>query len=778
MESGDAMTNEEYWRFFPARVSNVLSTVYEPESSEITEATRAAYYLYVEDRVPPNRWTREQFFRSAGRRGWSEAEIQRRWRSFWRLVDQLKEESSAPVLLHNPQGVGTIRLETGSSAWTFSLAFHRYTLHDIDMVVQWIRQDGWAVTEPTLVDGQEDCVSVSVKKARPHMDVSREDLMNVLVSDGKIAQCSPPSESAEPPVVPKPLKPFIDIAAIQSVLVNIVEEWGRHRNWIELYRMAFPSSQVPPLSALTRIYQLLTMEEARSGFHTFVKALDTKMSQLKDVSHSDEPSIDWEPYRLLSQRNALLGPAWQQLAQQLMQGIASRINVAETSSVAPSEGELPRAKAIWTREVEMRFRDLTLTGEIEEERAYLQTEMAGMAGWVEWQACRQLVRVGDPSGLESILLEEMALWLKDDMETVVDAIQLSEQHTRPDLVLILRELLPFQVSQEIHLAAARSYVFMNQESQALLEFEAVDRDVIVGETAASYSVALTRLARYEEAVPWVLCALKSQGLGLPLVDTIDNLLLGGGISTKDVLAISEGVTVQVRSLRLARSLESAYTSRLECLLDSPGADGDAIVGAVGEWTQILIADGASKTAWEQYLFYRPKLKPSWRLKILDGMAMDVSNALPEVEAIGWEYSTVATDAKRILETYQFFSELLEPSESVAPRGDEVKPCSLVLVGANKGIRAQVKNRLVNDYGFISSDIAEVESPWEGHVSTNQIRSLVKTHQVVVAFTAMMKHSLWYQLDVPASKVVFPPSGGISGALASILERCRVPQDVL
>ena len=769
------MINQPYLAQLPPDVIPILANLFGDQGEDLSYATRSAYYLYGEDRVPADQWTQDTFFRMAGRRGWSEPETRRRWAQFQRVITQLMETQETPILLQDCDA-RTIRVSAGSAPWMLMLHCTGYDWKDLNQRLQRLKSDGWRVMEPIPVDAMNAAFQLTVKKASSNVKIHVADLVYALMQHLGMTQCSLDCEIATlSSLLQSPDQPTVDVDSIKKRMRLILADWRRLRNWLELYRQSYGSGSVPSLNTLARIYELVATEAAPAGFHTTMKRLDGVMKEIQGVSRDDESPVDWDRFLIVAEREPLLRPLWQKLEADLIQGITLRLQRVGDDAL---DAMALRSAASWKSHIVDQFRVLHLAGEVFEEREKLHSQIEKARRWVDWQATRQLVLMGDESAVEPLLAKEFRGWLAADRETCAKALELAAQHPGYETVLALRDILPFVETPAIHQWSAQAYVAQQQDIKAMHELAAIKGTEWNPDTVLAATTALIRLGKHEEALPLAMQAVTYGWLDSTVApDMVDVLVLTGSLVPRALLDFCNLVIANLKSYSRAKLFESVYERRINCLLDTPGVDPATIVRACEDWTEVLIANGLLEDAWEFYKNFHHKLKDPMRLQWLDSLAEDIPEAITELTRIAWQSMNnpvVHAQATSILRAYKALPVELNQNNELNEVSAEtpVRHQSLLLAGATQGIRARVKNRLVNDYGFNPASIAEVASPWEGHTTTSEIRALVETHDLVVVYTAMMKHSLWNQLDVPSDKVLYPPSGGVSGALQVILARCR------
>jgi len=770
------MTNA-YINFLPERITSILLELFGLENDVLSDNVRIAYYLYVEDRVPPSQWTHENFRRMAGRRGWSDIETRRRWAQFQRVITKWGQAQQSPVLVRDSVGIGrTIRISVGKAPWMLLLYCQGYNQANLIMRLHPLRAEGWSVTDPIPVEGENGAYSVTAKRGSSSAVVDINDFVRVLTE--VLGMIVMPQEYLNPSNSQEALdKPSLNFSLIQNSLRLLVDTWQRFRNWIELYRQYLDSDKLQPLNTLARIYELISSTSAIDGVHEVVKRMDSVMADLRRITSETATHVEWDRYWLIAQREPIIRPLWQKLEIELIQGLASRLMATSSEPTRVHERTDIYPVEVWKQHVQDQFSKLTLVGEVLEEEDKLQQIVQERAQWIAWQAVRRRIYLEDPSTVERVLDPDILLWLSQDTETCLKALELASRQAKHDTVLNLRKMLPFSSSLAVHEAAAQAYVIREEDALALQEIEGVALEELQMRTVFAITTAYIRLGRHEEALPFARKAIENGWLDLPETpEMVDILVLTAGLAPDVLLDFCNEIVANLRSFSHALKFESVFDYRISRLLDRPGEDPSVIIGACEDWTDILVANGDLSTAWKVYKRFESKLKDTWRLQWLDSLAIDIPAALEEVETIAWKSANnpmLYAQAKDILRAYRIDHNLIDdPDTEVSEIA--LWHYSLLLAGASQKIRSHVKKRLVDYYGFDPTSISEVPSPWEGHTSTTEIRALVESHDVVVAFTAMMKHSLWNQLDVPSSKVVFPRSGGVSGALEAIIERCRQP----
>ncbi|WP_028962642.1 hypothetical protein [Sulfobacillus thermosulfidooxidans] len=774
------MTNT-FLNFLPPNITSILLELFGHENDALSDAVRVAYYLYVEDRVPPNQWTHETFERMAGRRGWSDTETRRRWAQFQRIITKLGQEQQTPVLLRDSRDFdGTIRVSVGKAPWMLLLHCRGYyDAANLGKRLHPLRAEGWTMTDPVPVEGENDAFFVTAKRVSSNAAVYINDFVNVLteILDMKVI---PPEPTKHVNLGAPENQPSLDFTLIQSNLRLLVDTWQRFRNWLELYRQCFDSDKLRPLNTLSRIFELVSSTPApRSiGVREVLKHMDSVMADFSRITQETTNHVEWERYWIVAQREPILRPLWQKLEIEIIQGLSSRLAVSDRD---PNlfQGRRTDVQTLesWKKHVQDRFSNLTLIGEVSEEEDKLQQDVHETARWITWQAMRRRIHLGDASAVERILDSDIVPWLSQDTETCVKALEIASCQTQHGAVLTLRAMLPFSSSLAVHEAAAQAYVAREEDALALQELEGFELEELKMPTVFALATALIRQGRHEEALPYAREAIKNGWLDLPEAsEMIDLLVITASLAPDVLLDFCNEIIANLKSFSRALKFESVFEYRLSLLLDTPGEDPSVIIGACEDWTDVLVANGELRAAWTAYKQFAPKLKDPLRLRWLDSLATDIPAALEEVETIAWKSANnpiVHAQAIDILRAYRIDYGPLDDTDAGTSE-ISLRHYSLLIAGASQNIRAQVKKRLVENYGFDPAIIAEVPSPWEGHISTTEIRALVDSHDVVVAFTAMMKHSLWHQLDVPASKVIFPPSRGVSGALQVIINRCRQP----
>jgi len=772
------MINEDYWEHLPKDVVPLLKELYGSDEDTLSHVVRAIYYLYVQDRVPVTQWTHQTFFLMAAQRGWSDPHTRRIWAQFHRVLIRLRESQDPPVVIRKLAGRGTIRISTGNAPWILVLHCEGYDdVAQLSKELEVLRTDGWSLTITPPEDEPQTTQVVTVKKARPNTKVTVEDLTRLLMRELRMTQ-----ETIDPKTLGASAlaaKPIPDFAEIRKALALVCQDWHRYQNWVELLRHIYGSAPIPPSPTLRRIYELTVFESAPQGFHGLVNRLNELMKDLGEVNRGRNGYIDWPQYQLLAQREPMLHSLWGDLEVELIRAILSRFQALTKESQAVDTASSAEANPmkVWMEQVGGRFADLRLVGEVQEERAKSRREADDAGKWIDWQATRRLIQLGEASAIDAILADNLAPWLSEDAETCVQALELAAENSKYDAVLTLRDMLPFDCSQAVHQYAAQALVAQGQDSRALIELQSVAEDTLDEVSVRALATALIRLGKHEQALPLARKAVAHGWIGSPgSVDMVDQLILTGSLARSDLLDFCQTVINQVTSFSEGVLVESAFSTRIESLFDTVGHDPDAALDACVEWADVLIGAGSHFQAWQEYQRIAPKLKDTFRLRWLDSLASDVPEALDEVVQIGWKATNqplIATQAKAILRAYNVENDLLKEDEDPTTTIASIHHYSLVLAGALKSIRSQVRKRLVETYGFEDADISEVPSPWEGHTATTEIRKLVDTHDLVVAYTAMMKHSLWHQLDVPIEKVLYPPSAGVTGTLQVILDRCAI-----
>lgn len=768
------MSNSAYLSRLPSQIVESLRELYGSDEDAFSSCSRLAYYLYVEDRIATDRWDYNAFFRMASRRGWSPAEIRRKWAQFQRMAFKTVAGSKETVTLRHPVEDLSIKISPGQMPWMLELQCDGFAEPNyVSEFLKPLREHGWILGEPRSETQPPTRCLVVIKKVRASDSVVVGDLAFLIEQMGMTT-----ADSAEPMRnVAEDVNLVQDDLTIRKGLAEIGAGWRQYRNWLELWRLCHGVSGTNGLKTLARIYELIMASSAPDDIGLVVAHLDEKVEELERSGRATG-TTNVTRYRAVAQREPILRRLWSTLETELIQQLASRlttsvdrpsVNLPPTTTPPSFDGWMPFATG--------RFEHLNLVGEVLQERNLWRTQLESFHRWTEWQATRRLIELSHEIALDDITEPEHWAWLKSDPDLCCRALELADRSGRFDLVVLMRELLPFAVRSSIHQIAAKASVVQGDDSRALQELAAVANEELDEDSYAVYATALIRMGKHEEALPYVKVAMTHSWLDAPdAPDLLDHLVLTDSLPPDALLDLCDTVTRHVTSVSRAILLESVFTMRIDCVLDVPGSDPETMLLACEDWTEILIAYGEPMRAWAEYERVKSKLKDLWRLKWLDALAPSVPQALTEIEAIGWRGLSnpiVLEEARSMLATYGFPSDLLGGGVSSENQTAICRPRSLILAGANKNIRQQVRTRLVRDHGFDPAAIAEIPSPWEGHIATTEVRSLVDSHELVVAYTAMMKHSLWHQLDVPSGKVVYPPSGGVTGAMKVILERCRI-----
>ncbi|AUW94353.1 hypothetical protein BXT84_10725 [Sulfobacillus thermotolerans] len=625
-----------------------------------------------------------------------------------------------------------------------------------------------------VLNGNATDFEVSVKKTSSATTVHVSDLVLQLTRLGM-------TQNVKEAVQSKPEIALIgyktDLSYLQRQLRLIVEGWQRIRNWLELYRQSCDSNQVPSPQSLERIYQLVTEAPHTGGFNTIILDLDRIMKKYDRLCREfDDEVVHIEEFLLIAQRQPLIQPLWKNLELELIGFMSKQLqNIGNPISSVHSLDKSSREQ--WANQIAIRFNALKLAGEVLEERAKIVHQIDAELRWVEWQTARQLVFLDDESAIDRLLNPDFREMMAVDLDACTKGLELAARRLRYDAVIAFRDILPFKASPSIHQWTAHAYVAQGNDVKALQELEAVKNIEWLPCTYGVAATALIRLGHHEEAVPIAKIAISHGWLERPEApEMVDELVLTGSLVRDELLDFCNLVVDHCTSYSQAKLFESAYEQRIACLLDIQGVDPREVLDACASFTEMLTGKGETSDAWRIYCSFKPQIKDVIKLQWLDSLAADIPEALNEVKNIAWKSlsnSLIHEQAVEILKAYKSVPKEFRHDDALSsPDHIKIQPLSLLLAGATKSIRTQVRKRLVEEYGFPAHSIAEVASPWEGHTSTSEIRSLVNRHDLVVAYTSMMKHSLWEQLDVPSEKLVYPPSGGVSGSLAVILERCR------
>lgn len=405
----------------------------------------------------------------------------------------------------------------------------------------------------------------------------------------------------------------------------------------------------------------------------------------------------------------------------------------------------------------------------------------------DWIIARAYLEQGLPDALKLLSRDSILPRLREYPDLLDKAIRQAAESEHADLRVRPWEITSPRAVGDVCTLVARAYKELNRLENSLTAFLLAEEDpqyTVSSQDLADRAFVLSELGKWSECQRVTRQAIE---LGSIPLQAIEGLSICDALSDHEKVNVVELAWDNIRSVDDARELRSALEVTTKIVAGRRPLNGPVLQRHLIAWSEAVVLTDDMHAVWtDVYDWAKKTLSSAYVVELLDFLsATDPEGAGERLMEYLSPLSNRPIKTQVRDETWILARDILTnvgkspdvirslPLASTPPPASRIpmnkfSAISVVLAGATARVRRQVQNILESRWGI--TRIAEIPSPWEGTVDKSRIQRLVESHDVIVFFTAMTKHSLWDQVDDDGShrdKFVYPPSGGASGTVHAV-----------